>query len=105
MVDTLTLERVPPGPRPTERNSTMSIGFGIFLVVVGAILVYAVNVDVSGLDLNMIGYILMGAGVIVVLIGIALLLRRRSVSTTQRSAVDPATGDRVTRTDHSDDVI
>ena len=83
----------------------MSIGFGIFLIVVGAILAYAVDVDVSGIDLTMVGYILMGAGVVVALIGIALLLRRRSVSTTQRSAVDPASGERITRSESSDDVI
>ncbi|RRJ88220.1 hypothetical protein EG850_01890 [Gulosibacter macacae] len=79
----------------------MSIGFGVFLIVIGAILVYAVDFQLSGVDLTMIGYILMGAGVVVSIIGLALLFRRRSASSTQRSAVDPATGERVTRTEHS----
>lgn len=56
----------------------MSIGSGIALFVIGAILVYAVNVEVQGVDLNMIGYILMGAGAVVFIIGLVLYARRRS---------------------------
>jgi hypothetical protein len=37
----------------------------------------------------------MGAGVIVTIIGVALLVRRRQSITTVRSDVDPATGTRV----------
>ena len=44
----------------------MSIGAGIALFVIGAILVFAVNVDTTQfVDLDLIGYILMGAGVLV----------------------------------------
>jgi len=42
----------------------MGIGVSIFLIAVGAILAFAVNVTVSGLDINVVGYILMIAGVI-----------------------------------------
>lgn len=56
----------------------MSIGSGIALFVIGAILVYAVNVEVQGVDLNMIGYILMGAGAVVFIVGLVLYARRRS---------------------------
>lgn len=58
----------------------MSIGTGIVLFVVGAILVYAVNIEVEGVDLNMIGYILMGAGAVIFVIGLILLARRRSIA-------------------------
>lgn len=76
----------------------MGIGSGIALVVIGAILVFAVNVDTGGfVDLDMIGYILMGAGVVVFLISLVLMMRRRQTDSTTRSAVDPATGERVTR--------
>ena len=73
----------------------MSIGFGIFLFVIGAILAFALNVHVAWIDLQLVGYLLMGAGVIVTIIGIVLLLRRRQSITTNRTSIDPATGDRV----------
>lgn len=76
----------------------MGIGSGIALVVIGAILVFAVNVDTGGyVDLDLIGYILMGAGVVVFLISLVLTLRRRQTETVARTSVDPATGERVTR--------
>jgi hypothetical protein len=78
----------------------MSIGAGIALFVIGAILVFAVNVDVEFLDLDMIGYILMGAGLVVFLIGIVLMLRRRSTESVTRTS-DPVAGERVTRTEQS----
>lgn len=54
----------------------MSIGIGILLIVAGAILTFAVHVDVSGLDLHLIGWILMGAGVAVVLFSLIYLIPR-----------------------------
>jgi Domain of unknown function (DUF6458) len=76
----------------------MGIGSGIALVVIGAILVFAVNVDTGGyVDLDLIGYILMGAGVVVFLISLVLTLRRRQTETVARTSVDPTTGERVTR--------
>lgn len=56
----------------------MSIGSGIFLFVVGAILAFAVNVQVDWANLDLIGYILMGAGAVVFLIGIILFIIRRN---------------------------
>ncbi|MGN6273391.1 MAG: DUF6458 family protein [Protaetiibacter sp.] len=73
----------------------MSIGLGIFLFVVGAILTFALNVQTDWIDLDLVGYLLMGAGIVVTIIGIALLVRRRQSITTVRSDVDPASGARV----------
>ena len=42
----------------------MGLGVSIFLIAVGAILTWAVNASVSGLELNTIGVILMIVGVI-----------------------------------------
>ena len=42
----------------------MGIGVSVFLIAVGAILAFAVDLAVSGLDLATVGYILMVAGVI-----------------------------------------
>jgi hypothetical protein len=46
----------------------MGIGVSIFLIAVGAILAFAVNVATKGIDLNTVGVILMLVG------GIGLLL-------------------------------
>lgn len=67
----------------------MSIGLGIFLFVVGAVLTFAVNVSVDWINLDLVGYLLMGAGLVITIIGIALLVRRRSAVTTERT-VTPA---------------
>ena len=56
----------------------MSIGGGIALFVIGAILVYALDVQLNWINLDLVGYILMGAGVIVFVIGLILLATRRS---------------------------
>ncbi|MBO0978963.1 DUF6458 family protein [Microbacterium sp. SD291] len=55
----------------------MTIGTGIVLFVIGAILVFALNVQTEFVDLDMVGYILMAAGAVAFLIGIILLLTRR----------------------------
>ena len=73
----------------------MSIGSGIALFVIGAILAFAVNVQMDVINLDIIGYLLMGAGVIVFIIGIVLAVRKRESVTTVRSAVDPASGESV----------
>lgn len=76
----------------------MSIGAGIALVVIGAILVYAVNADVPYVDLDLIGYILMGAGAVIFVLGLIFLFRRRSTAQVTRT-VDPVAGERVTETE------
>ncbi|NQX10274.1 hypothetical protein HQQ80_01395 [Microbacteriaceae bacterium VKM Ac-2855] len=75
----------------------MSIGSGIALFVVGAVLAFAVNIETSIVDLHLIGYILMGAGLVVFILGLAFTMRRRQSTSTTRSAVDPASGEQVTR--------
>ena len=42
----------------------MGIGVSIFLVALGAILAFAVNAEVSGLDVQTVGWILLAVGVI-----------------------------------------
>ena len=79
----------------------MSIGLGIVLFVIGAILTFALNITVEWIDLQLVGYILMAAGVVVVLIGIVMLARRRRTVATSHTNVDPATGDRMTRNERS----
>jgi hypothetical protein len=75
----------------------MSIGFGIFLFAVGAILAFAVNVTLEWITLSTVGYILMAAGAVMVVIGGVLMARKRSSVTTQHTHVDAASGEQVTR--------
>lgn len=67
----------------------MSIGGGIFLIVVGAILAFALNVQVDWVDLDLVGYLLMGAGFVITVIGLVLLARRRQSVTSQRTVREP----------------
>ncbi|GAA3610939.1 DUF6458 family protein [Agrococcus terreus] len=85
----------------------MSIGFGIFLMAVGAIVAWAVPAlwQVDGANWTLIGYILLAAGALVTLIGIIMAARSGRTSQVTRSAVDPDTGTRVERTERRDDVI
>lgn len=79
----------------------MSIGTGIVLFVIGAILTFAINVEVEWADLDLIGYILMGAGAVVFIIGLILLARRRQTNTVTQTSVDPASGTQTTRRNSS----
>ena len=50
----------------------MGIGAGIFLLAAGAILAFAVSDRISGVDLTMVGYILMGVGALGLILVVAL---------------------------------
>ena len=55
----------------------MSIGTGIFLIALGAILRYAVTERVAGIDLRTAGWILMLVGIAGLLISMFLAARGR----------------------------
>ena len=63
-----------PSPGDAE---TMGIGTSLFLIAVGAILYFAVNADVSGIEISTIGIILMVIGVIGLLISLFFLSSAR----------------------------
>lgn len=81
----------------------MRIGSGIGLLVIGAILAFAVNYTLAGINIALIGWILMIAGIILLIISLAVGLRGRSTSATSRTVIDPASGEQVTRTRRRDD--
>ncbi|WP_136586922.1 DUF6458 family protein [Microbacterium hydrothermale] len=84
----------------------MSIGAGIALFVIGAILAFAVNLPNDYVSLSMIGYIMMGAGVVVFLIGVVLLARRRQTDTVTRTeGVGGAQVTRSTTRSSNDDLV
>ncbi|MFC5928642.1 hypothetical protein D6T64_21740 [Cryobacterium melibiosiphilum] len=75
----------------------MSIGLGIFLIVVGAILVFALDFSVTWIDRDLVGYILMAAGAVIFVLGLVLVVRGRNSTTTTRTIADPVNGEQVTR--------
>ncbi|MBK5116675.1 MAG: hypothetical protein JJE23_07110 [Thermoleophilia bacterium] len=52
----------------------VSIGGPIFIIAVGAILRYATNFDVSGVDMDTVGLILMIAGIAALLLSLGVAL-------------------------------
>lgn len=66
----------------------MSIGTGIVLFVIGAVLMFALNIQLDWINLDLVGGLLMGAGVIVFIIGLVLMLRKRQSVTTVRTGTD-----------------
>jgi hypothetical protein len=51
----------------------VGIGTSIFLIALGAILYFAVNVDISGLEVSTIGLILMIVGILGLVISLYLM--------------------------------
>ena len=65
----------------------MSIGFGIFLMAVGAILAFGVRDRSGAIDLSVVGVIIMLAGACGIWLSFSITNRRRRVET---QAIDPA---------------
>jgi hypothetical protein len=66
----------------------MGIGGSIFLLALGAILAFAVNAHISGIDINVIGWVLMAAGLVGLIITIWYWNRgRRTVVSQTRPVV------------------
>jgi hypothetical protein len=63
----------------------MGIGTSIFLIALGAILYFAVDADVSGLEIGTVGIILMICGAI----GLLISLFYTSLWTRRREEVEP----------------
>jgi hypothetical protein len=57
----------------------MSFGGSIFLIAVGLVLALAVNFSVSGIDLQLVGWILALVGALGLLLSLVFYRRRRSV--------------------------
>jgi hypothetical protein len=75
----------------------MGIGVSIFLLAVGAILTFAINVSASGFDVDTVGIILMGAGALGLLLTLAFWSSLSPWSRRHRHVVDRSSydGDRV----------
>jgi hypothetical protein len=65
----------------------MGIGLGIFLLVVGAVVTFAIPQDfMSGVNLDLIGWILMGAGALAVIL--ALVMNQQRANTSHTAVVE-----------------
>ncbi|WNM24330.1 DUF6458 family protein [Demequina capsici] len=64
----------------------MAIGSGIFLIVVGAILTFALNTSVDAVNLGAVGWICMIAGVAAIVI--SLIVNAQRANTTHREIRD-----------------
>ena len=78
----------------------MRLGTAIVLLALGAILTFALRFDVSGVDLQVVGWILMIVGALGILLEVAVWgpRSRRSVTTEH---VGPPAGTRRTTTDET----
>ena len=63
----------------------MGIGTSLFLIAVGAILYFAVDADISGLEISTVGIILMVVGVVGLVISLIFLSSARRAATTERT--------------------
>jgi hypothetical protein len=87
----------------------MGIGFSIFLLAVGAILTFAVHATVAGIDIRVVGVILMAAGALGLVLTMVVFTPRRNRSVTATRTVDgtpsPAVGQRVTEQETRTDSV
>lgn len=70
----------------------MGIGASVFLLAVGAIITFAFNIRVGWLDLDAVGWILMAAGAVGLIVTLIMFSNRRRtvVTNTTTPTVPPA---------------
>jgi uncharacterized membrane protein HdeD (DUF308 family) len=66
-------------PYPKE-GPIMALGTGIFLIVVGAILAFAVRDSIDAVDLTMVGYIMLAAGVVAIIVSLIANAQNRKTT-------------------------
>lgn len=83
----------------------MKIGSSIVLIALGAILSFAVQDTVDFVDMVTVGYILMVAGFLGLIVSLMLGAKSRNRITESRTAVDPNTGEKFTQSKSVDDGV
>lgn len=66
----------------------MGIGASIFLIALGLILAFAVEYELAGIDIQVIGFILAAAGVVGVILTLAVFAPRRRSATRGDTVVE-----------------
>ena len=81
----------------------MRIGSSIALIALGAILAFAVADVVDFVDLRLVGYILMGVGVLGLIVSLVMNAPRSQKRVSEsRTVQDPNTGEQITRNETRD---
>ena len=80
----------------------MGIGVSLFLMAVGAILTWAVDAQVSGVDLDTVGVILLAVGAIGLLVSLVVWGPRRA-HTVRRERIEDDQGRGYRRVEHLDE--
>lgn len=81
----------------------MRIGSSIALIALGAILAFAVADVVDFVDLRLVGYILMGVGVLGLILSLVMNAPRSQKRVSEsRTVQDPNTGEQITRNETRD---
>jgi Domain of unknown function (DUF6458) len=76
--------------RPSWKEFPMRLGTSIVLLALGAILAFAVQLSVRGLDVQVVGWILMAAGALGVVLELAVWSPRRRRVVTSTDPYAPA---------------
>ncbi|MDP9021876.1 MAG: DUF6458 family protein [Actinomycetota bacterium] len=66
----------------------MTIGGSIALIIIGAILAFAVEFEIAGIDIDVVGFILMVGGLLGLIFGLSMLRRTRGPVVEERRIVD-----------------
>ena len=72
----------------------MGLGVSLFLIAVGAILAFAVDATVSGVDIHAVGWILLAVGAVGVLISLMFWSTWGGVGGSRRTVVEDAPASR-----------
>lgn len=75
----------------------MGIGAGSLLIAIGAVLAFAVNVSLSGIDIQTVGIIFMVVGVLSVAVDLAIFAPRRRATVNAAPASRTVVEERDTR--------
>jgi hypothetical protein len=89
------------GDTPEKRSLEMGVGVSLLLIAAGAILTWAVEADVSGLDINAVGVILMVVGAAGLLLSLVFWSSWGGFGT-HRKAVESGPGGTVVREERID---
>ena len=70
----------------------MGIGASVFMLAVGAIITFAFNIRVGWLDLDIVGWVLMAAGALGLILTLTVFGSRRRTTVVEQPPAYPAAG-------------
>jgi Domain of unknown function (DUF6458) len=70
----------------------MGIGASVFMLAVGAIITFAFNIRVGWLDLDIVGWVLMAAGALGLILTLTVFSGRRRTTVVDNSTAYPRVG-------------